>query len=329
MKTAMVNTTTGPISPDELGITLMHEHIVFGYPGWYGDASCAPDDRADSLNIGLGVMEEIKACGVKTFVDATPNDTGRDPLLLKEVSEKSGVNIVCATGYYYEGQGAPAYFKYRKSLGDAENEIYEMFMREITVGIGKTGVRAGVIKLASSNGIITDYEKMFFRAAVKAQKETGIPIITHTQNGTMGPEQARLLIEEGANPGQIMIGHMSDNTNIQYHREVLNQGVFDGFDRMGIQGIPGFPTDEEKYAVILGLIGIGYGDRIILSHDTVAKWLGRPYPEMREPIKSLMANWTPTHLLKNIIPFLKNAGVSEEQAQKILVGNPRRLFAGS
>jgi phosphotriesterase-related protein len=325
MNTPKVNTVTGQISPDDLGITLMHEHIVFGYPGWYGDHTCAPDNRKDSLDIGLKVMEDIKAWGVKTFVDATPNDTGRDPLLLKEISEKSGVNIVCATGFYYEDMGAPAYFKSRRGAGHAEDEIHEMFMREITEGIGDTGIRAGVIKLASSKDAITDYEKMFFKAAAKVQKETGIPIITHTQNGTMGPQQAQLLIDEGANPGQIMIGHMTDNTNIKYHVEVLSKGVFDGFDRMGIQGMRGFPTDQEKCAVILGLIGIGYCDKIILAHDTVAKWLGRP----QGPMHPMMKDWVPTHVLKNIIPFLKHAGLTEEQAHTLMVDNPRRLFAGN
>jgi phosphotriesterase-related protein len=329
MKTPMVNTVTGQISPDDLGITLMHEHIVFGYPGWYGDGTLAPYDRGAALADGLNTMEEIKAYGVKTFVDPTPNETGRNPELLREISETSGVNIVCTTGFYFEEMGAPAYFKFRSAVSDAGEEIYEMFMREITDGIGNTGIKAGAIKLASSKDMITDYEQMFFKAAARAQKETGVPILTHTQNGSMGPQQAQLLIDEGANSGQIMIGHMSDNTNIQYHVEVLNKGVFDGFDRMGIQGIEGFPMDTEKYAVILGLIGIGYLDRIMISHDTIAHWLGRPYPEMPEPITSLMENWSPTHLFKNIIPFLKNAGLTDDQANKILVENPRRFFSGS
>ena len=329
MTTPMVNTVTGQIPPKELGITLMHEHIVFAYPGWYGDCTLAPFDHEAALEAGLNTMEEIKACGVKTFVDATANETGRNPELLKEISEKSGVNIVCSTGYYFEGMGAPAYFKFRSAVSDAEKEIYDMFMQEITHGIGNTGIKAGAIKLASSKDEITDYERMFFKAAARVQKETNVPILTHTQDATMGPEQAQLLIDEGADPKQIMIGHMSDSTNIQYHVEVLNKGVFDGFDRMGIQGLEGFPMDTEKYAVILGLVGIGYVDKIIISHDSIAHWLGRPYPEMPEPIASLMANWTPTHLFKNIIPFLKNAGLTDEQADRILIGNPRSLFEGS
>jgi len=328
MKATAVNTVLGPISPDDLGITLMHEHIVFGYPGWYGDSTVAPFDRQAALEAGLDTMEQLKAYNVATFVDATPNETGRNPELLRDVSEKSGINIVCSTGFYYEGTGASAYFKFRNMVGDGEEQIYEMFMREITDGIGDTGIKAGAIKLASSKDVITDYEQMFFKAAAKAQRETGAPILTHTQDASMGPEQAQLLIDEGADPNRIMIGHMSDNTDIHYHMDVLSKGVFDAFDRMGIQGIEGCPMDIEKYAVILGLIGIGHLDKIIISHDSITYWLGRPVPDLPEPFRPMMENWSPLHLFKNIIPFLKNAGVTDEQVNTILVDNPRRFFGG-
>ncbi len=328
MKQTVVNTVTGPISPDDLGVTLMHEHVIFGYPGWYGDCTMAPFDREAAVSAGLETMAEVKAYGVKSFVDATPNETGRDPELLKEVSEKSGINIICATGFYFEDMGASPYFKFRNIVSDATEEIYEMFMTEITHGIGKTGIKAGVIKLASSKDMITDYERMFFKAAARAQKETGVPIITHTQGGSMGPEQAQLLIDEGADPARIMIGHMSDSTDIHYHMEVLNKGVYDAFDRMGIQIVEDCPMENEKYAVIMGLIGTGHINRIILSHDTIAYWLGRPSPELPEPFRPLLENWHVTHLFKNIIPFLKNAGISDEQVKTILEDNPRRLFKG-
>ena len=328
MKQTVVNTVTGPVSPDDLGITLMHEHVIFGYPGWYGDATIAPFDREAAVSAGLETMAEVKAHAVKTFVDATPNETGRDPELLKEVSEKSGVNIICATGFYFEEMGASPYFKFRNVVSDAVEEIYDMFMAEITRGIGKTGIKAGVIKLASSKGEITDYERMFFTAAARAQKETGVPIITHTQGGSMGPEQAQLLIDGGADPKQIMIGHMSDNVNINYHMEVLNKGVYDSFDRMGIQVVEDCPMDIEKYAVVMGLIGTGYLERIIISHDTIAYWLGRPNPEMPEFVRPLLENYHVTHVFKNIIPFFKNAGITDEQVDTIMRKNPRRLFKG-
>ncbi|MFO7964638.1 MAG: phosphotriesterase-related protein [Desulfobacterales bacterium] len=328
MKKNSVNTVTGPISPDDLGITLMHEHIIFGYPGWYGDSTMAPFDREAAVSAGLKTMEEIKSYGVASFVDATPNETGRDVMLLKEVSEKSGVNIICSTGFYFEGMGASPYFKFRSVVSDAVEEIHDMFMTEITRGIGKTGIKAGAIKLASGKDVITDYERMFFTAAARAQKETGVPIITHTQGGSMGPEQAKLLIEEGADPAQVMIGHMSDNVDVHYHMEVLKQGVYDSFDRMGIQVVEDCPMDIEKYAVIIGLIGTGHLDRIIISHDTIAYWLGRPNPELPEAYRPLLENYHITHVFKNILPFFKKAGITDEQVNTIMSENPRRLFAG-
>ncbi len=327
MSDVKVNTVLGPISPAEMGVTLPHEHITYGYPGWEGDQSVAPFDSKQIVKEALEMMEQLKAFGVKTFVDATPNDGGRFPDILREVSEKSGVNIICSTGYYYEEEGMPAYWKFRSSLGDVTGEIYELFCKEITEGIRDTGIKAGAIKVGTGNGKITDYERMMFEAAARVQKDTGVPIITHTQGGTMGPQQAELLVSAGADPKRIQIGHMSDNTDIRYQLETLKHGVYVAFDRMGIQVLAGCPMDEERYGVLVGLIGTGHADRIMISHDYIAHWLGRPLnvPEAALP---LIANWHPTHLFKNVIPALEKGGVRQEQIQTILVDNPRRLFAG-
>jgi phosphotriesterase-related protein len=173
--------------------------------------------------------------------------------------------------------------------------------------------------------VITDYEAMFFRTGAKAQRETGIPIITHTQEGTMGPEQAELLVAEGADPKRLQIGHMDGNTDIAYQLATLEHGVQISFDRFGIQGLVGAPMDEARTACLIGLLGMGYTDRILLSHDTVNLWLGRPlvFPES---VEQLLANWHITHLFDNIVPTLKNAGVTDEQIDQIFIENPKNLF---
>lgn len=327
MATVQVNTVCGPVPSSELGVTLVHEHIVFGYPGWEGDLTMAPFDRKEVVARTVQLMAELKAFGVRTVVDATPADGGRAPELCREISEKSGVHIVCATGYYFEAEGGHAYWKFRSSLCDIRQELYELFLKEVTEGIRGTGIKAGVIKVGSSKGAITDYEKAVFEAAARVQKETGVPIVTHTQEGTMGPEQARLLVEAGADPKRIQIGHMSDNTDIRYQIETLKHGVFVAFDRMGIQVLAGCPMDVERYAVLIGLVGIGYADRLMLSHDYVAHWLGRPLkiPEIALP---LIGNWHPTHLFKNVIPALKAGGVTDAHIRTMIKENPRRLFEG-
>jgi len=319
-----VNTVLGPISTDEMGMTLIHEHLTLAYPGWECDAMAAPYDREVIAKVCVEALEEAKAYGVKTMVDASPNDLNRDVELGKMVSERTGINIICATGLYMEAMGKPAYFKFRSQVFDATTEIYETFMKEITQGIGDTGVKAGVIKVGTGHGCISAYEEMVLKAAARAQKETGVPTITHTETGTMGPEQADLLISEGADPRRIMIGHIGGNANLQYHTSVLEKGVYIAFDRLGVDFL--FP-DTLRKACIIGLIGIGYANRIMLSHDYCPYWLGRPV-ELPDLVKGLLANWSYAHVFKNIIPALKQAGVSDDTIATMMVDNPRRLFAG-
>jgi phosphotriesterase-related protein len=328
MTAKKVNTVLGPVAPEDLGVTLMHEHVLYGYPGWEGDQSIAPFDSRAIVTNAVAVLKDLRAnFGLKTYVDATPNDGGRNVDVLKEVSEKSGVNIVCASGYYFEGEGSPTYWKFRASLGDIREELYELFMKEATVGIQGSGIKAGVIKIGSSMNQITDYEKLMFATAARVQKDAGIPIITHTQHGTMGPEQAALLIASGADAGQIQIGHMSDNLDMAYQEKTFGHGVYVAWDRMGLQGLVGCPMDEARYPVMIDLIRKGYGNRLMISHDFIINWLGRPLnlPEQAYP---LVANWHPSHLFKNIIPALKKGGVTNAQIKEILEDNPRRFFAG-
>jgi len=327
MNQTKVNTVSGQITPEELGITLVHEHICYGYPGWEGDQTIAPLNREQVVKNGVDTLLKLKELGVKTYVDATANDQGRQPEILKEIAEKSGVNIICSTGYYYEEEGGSAYWNFRSSLGDISDELYELFYTEVTQGIRDTGIKAGVIKVGSSKGEITDYEKKIFLAAARVQKETGVPVITHTTEGTMGPEQAKLLVEGGADPKRIQIGHMSDNLDVNYQIETLKYGVYVSWDRMGLQGLAGCPMDEQRYDTLAALIKKGYADKILISHDYIISWLGRPLkiPEQALP---LIAQWYPTHLFEHVIPALKQRGVTDEQIHTIIHDNPKRLFAG-
>ena len=319
-----VNTVLGTITPEQLGTTLMHEHMVLAYPGWDVDALCENLEFSELAKICADALGEVKQYGVKTVVDASPNDMWRNVELDRVVAEKTGLNIICATGMYYEAEGMPAYFKFRSQAMDIVTELYESFMQELTVGIGKTGIKAGVIKVATSHGVITPYEEKVIKAAARAQKETGVPILTHTQQGTMGPEQAALLMGEGVDPKKIVVGHMCGNASLEYQMSVIDKGVYVGFDRWGLEFF--FP-DNLRRATVLGLLGLGFADRIILSQDSNARWLGRAsvIPDFIQP---LIANWTYTHIFKDIIPQLKQAGVTETQVNQMLVENPKRIFGG-
>lgn len=321
-----VNTVMGPLSSDDLGKTYIHEHILFGYPGFHGDLSVAPFNWDSALQLSIDTIKPIMDnYGLKTIVDATPNECGRNVLFLKAVSEATGLNIIPASGYYFEGEGAPAYFKQRSGLTNILPEVIEMFTTEVTAGIEGTGIKAGVFKLASSHGEITPYEEVFFKAAAQVSSQEGIPIITHTQGGTMGAEQAELLIAAGADPKRVMIGHMCGNTDMQYHLNTLAKGVYISFDRFGLQVIAGCPTDNDRETLLAGLCAAGYADQIMLGHDAILNWLGRPVavPEQALP---LIANWNWNNIMANVIPAIKKMGVSDEQINMMLVENPKRFF---
>jgi phosphotriesterase-related protein len=302
----------------------MHEHMVLAYPGWDLDPFCEQLEPGQLANICAGALGEVKQYGVKTVVDASPWDLWRNVELDKAVAETTGLNIICATGVYYENEGMPAYLKFRSQTMDITAELYESFMREITVGIGKTGVKAGIIKVATSQGTITPYEEKVLKAAARAQKETGVPITTHTQQGTMGPEQAALLVGEGVKPEKIIIGHMCGNASLEYQMSVIDKGVNVGFDRWGIDFL--FPDNLRK-ATLLGLLGLGFANRVVLSQDCNARMLGRPFV-LPDFVQDLIANWNYTHIFKNIIPQLKQAGITDAQVGQMLVENPRRIFGG-
>src|SRR5699024_4789148 len=193
--TDSIEMVTGTIPIDEMGKTLIQEHFLFSYTDYEGDVTLGRFDKEEAVENDVTAARNVMEYGVKTVVDPTPNECGRNPKVLKEVSEITGLQIVCATGFYYEGEGAPPYFKFRQMLGTAEEDIYEMFITEVKDGIAGTEICPGIIKLASSKGEITPYEQMFFEAAARVHRETGILLVTHTQEGTMGLEQAKLLID--------------------------------------------------------------------------------------------------------------------------------------
>jgi phosphotriesterase-related protein len=321
-----IQTVQGLLDPDKLGITLIHEHFVCGHPGWEGDQTIAPFDRTVCVQKGLHMAEEIKKYGVKTVVDGTPNDLGRNPEILKEISEKGGINIVCASGYFAEAEGGSRYFRTLSQFADGLSMRYELLKKEVNDGIRDTGIKAGMLKLATGKGTITNYEEMFFKAAARVSKEDRIPIFAHTEEGTMGPEQADLLLSEGADPKLILIGHSCGNPDISYLTRILKKGVYIGFDRFGIEGVFGTPTDTERETALVDLISKGYGSQIMISHDWMNHWLSRPI--VNEIVPMILPKWKPTHIFENILPDLKKAGIKEEQISNILVDNPRRYLAG-
>jgi phosphotriesterase-related protein len=315
-----VETVLGRRRPSELGITLMHEHLIIGWPGWEFDAAAPAFDRVEVRRRCVERMLELKELGLRTMLDPCPMDLGRDVEIMAEVAQTTGVNIVCATGLYKEDQGAAPYFRFRANFSDAVAEMTESFVRELTVGIGSTGIKAGVIKVATGAHRVTDYERSVLTAAARAHRATGVPITTHTEEGTMGREQLDILTAEGVDARDVIVGHSCGNADLRYHVDLLDRGATLGFDRFGLEILH---PDRLRTAALIGLLGIGFERQIVLSHDTVWCWRGRPL----EVPKQLVSVWDPTHVFRRIIPRLREAGVPQTKIDTMLVDNPRRYFA--
>jgi phosphotriesterase-related protein len=321
-----INTVTGRIKPDALGTTLVHEHLLIGYPGWFMDARAPRFKRDEARARGVDKLQELRSLGVATFVDPCPMDLGRDVEFMAEVSQRSGVQIVCATGAYKQDQG----ITYTFGALD-EKEIEEIYVKELTEGIGETGIRAGLVKVATGAHKISDYERKLLRAAGRAAVRADVPVLTHTDEATCGLEQIAALAEAGVRPHRILVGHSDSREDHAYQRALAERGAYVGFDRFGLESLL---ADEVRIEGVLKMIDAGYLRSVCISHDaTCAAWLGRPSFDGKrvlppEVISRALPNWEPGHIFRRVLPQLRERGLSEVQLQTLMVENPARYFRG-
>lgn len=321
-----LNTVTGAVSPDDLGLTLVHEHLLIGYPGWAMDALAPAFRRADAASRGVDRLLELRHLGVSTFVDPCPMDLGRDVEFMAEVSQRSGVRVVCATGAYTELEGLTYTFR-----ALSVEEITEIYVKELTDGIGATGIRAGFVKVATGAPEISPYERKLLVAGGRAAAAVGCPVLTHTEDARCGLEQIAILTEQGVPTHRILVGHCDGREDHDYRRALADQGVYVGFDRFGLDAII---HDETRVDGVCRMIDDGYTTSVCISHDAIcAGWLGRPVFRGRrvttpQAIAAANPNWAPTHLFKHILPRMRARGVSDADIQALLVENPRRYFRG-
>ena len=321
MALTKIQTTTGTAEPNELGRTLIHEHVLIGYPGWELDARAPKFKRNDAMIRAVDQMHELQSHGVGTFVDPCPMDFGRDPVFLAELAQKSGMRIICTTGAYFEAEGNTYTFRHMPM-----EELVAIYIQEIEQGIGETGIKAGAVKIATGDGVVSDYERKLVIAGARAAKATGVPVISHTQNASCGHDQIDLVTGEGCPAEQLVVGHSDGTTDFDYQKSLADRGAFVGFDRFGISL---FQPDEVRIANIIKMIAAGHLTRVLMSHDSISCWLGRPFPYASsfEAMQEMLPNWRSNHIFKEILPKMRTAGVTEEQIETILVDNPKRLFS--
>ena len=320
--TAEVETVRGTISTDELGVTLMHEHvfvlspeIIANYPEGWGDEQAREDAAVEKLNA-------LKAAGVDTIVDPTVIGLGRYIPRIQRVAARTDLRIVAATGVYTYGD-VPMYFHFTgpgTALGGPEPMV-DMFVRDITEGIAGTGVKAAILKCATDEkGMTPDVERVL-RAVAQAHRATGAPITTHTHAHTRrGLEQQRIFAEEGVDLTRVIIGHSGDTTDLDYLEELIGAGSYLGMDRFGLDNILSF---SDRVDTVARMCERGHADKMVLAHDASCyiDWL----PEAALPV--VLPNWHYLHIHNDVLPALRQRGVSERQIATMLVDNPRAIFS--
>ena len=311
MPNTTVQTTTGSAPIDDLGRTLIHEHVLVGFPGWDLDAKAPPFVRDEVMARALDQMQELLDLGVRTFVDPCPMDLGRDVEFLAELSQRSGMRIVCTTGAYFEEAGNTYTFRHLPV-----EDITEIYVQEIEEGIGGTPIRAGAVKIATGEGQVTEYERKLLTAGARAAK------------ATCGHDQIDIVTGEGVPAHRLLVGHSDGTEDSDYQRSLAERDAYVGFDRFGIQL---FCPDEIRVRNLIRLAQAGHLQRILVSHDSIVCWMGRPLPiaPSFEAVLEMLPDWRSTHIFRKIIPQLLEGGLSKDDIETLLVENPRRFFAGA
>jgi phosphotriesterase-related protein len=314
---ADIPTTAGPVAADDLGVTLVHEHLLtaseavrFQWPHLY-------DPEAELAR----AVEETRSAqrhGVQTICDPSCMDLARDVRLNARVTQETGMRFVMATGIYGQHYTfLPHFFQSRDVdfLADA-------FVHDLEVGIQGTDVRAGFLKCACDEPGLTDDVQKVHRAVAQASLRTGAPIMAHSRPASRtGLDQMALFAEEGVDPAKVQVAHTGDTDDLDYVEELLETGCFIGMDRYGLDII--LPT-EQRNATVLELARRGHTDRMMLGQDACATidW----YPE--ELVRQMAPKWRFALIFDEILPALLRDGLSNEDVDTMLVENPRRWLGG-
>ncbi|MGH2382935.1 MAG: phosphotriesterase family protein [Candidatus Limnocylindria bacterium] len=294
-------TTGGVISTDELGLCYPHEHLLCAPPDELPDS----DLHLDSEEASLQELSFFQAAGGRSIVEMTPRGYGRDPDGLRRLGEKSGVQIICATGWHKEAYSRP--WVEGRSVANIAAEM----VRDLSHGVGDPPVRAGVIKVGTSLDAITPLERTVIKAAARASLETGAPISTHTDGGTMARAQAELLLAEGVDPGRISIGHADRRLDWDEHRAIMDLGVALIYDQLGKEK---YAPDATRIEFIMRLVDAGFGDRLLLSGDLARKSYLPSYGTGGGPGL--------TFILWRFLPWLRSEGLNEQAITTLTVRNP-------
>ena len=332
-------TVNGAISPNDLGTTLIHEHLFMdsstilqkhGYsPESAAEFDCCvatearwnpgvhPDNyRFVEVDVIAEDVAEYKRCGGATVVDCTPIDLGRNPVAVREIANAAGIQAVVGSAYYLEATHER--FVRDRPTRDIANEI----IHEFTDGIAETGIRPGIIGEIGTSNPTTRSEERVLEAAAAAAVATGLPVSVHIQPwGWEARRVLRVLTEQGMPASRIILNHM--NTAISddwYQANLLESGANLAYDLFGFDhslwGLGRYaPSDFDVAGKVADLIRRGFRDQLLVSQDIGVRTRLRRY-----------GGWGYSHILRHVVPLLKKNGVTDQDISALLVVNPRRIL---
>lgn len=314
-----VETVRGPVEGADLGTTLAHEHVFVLTADSHAQWDTDWDEDAQVAG-AVERLRELAAAGVRTIVDPTVDGLGRDVRRIARVNEQvPELNIVVATGVYTYTE-VPSYFAYRgPGIMDLPETMDALFVRDIEQGIQGTGIKAGVLKCAIDHQGLTGGVERVLRAVAKAHLRTGRPVMVHTHPGTRtGLEVQRVLTEEGVAPSAVQLAHSGDSTDADHLSRLADAGYQLGMDRFGIDLEMTF---EDRVGIVATMVERGYAGSMVLSQDASCHidWIS---PDLM----AMLPNWHYLHVLRDVVPALRERGVTQEQLDAMLVGNPRRFL---
>jgi phosphotriesterase-related protein len=310
-----VETVNGPIDVEELGFTLIHEHfrttdegVRFQFPHLY-------DEQAE-WDAAMADADAVKGHGVKTVVEPSALFLNRDAAFSKRIADESGLQVVLATGVYTYDHLPQAL------MNRSEDQLADVFVHEIEHGIQGTGIKPAFIKCAADEPGLTPNVEKVHRAAARASNRTGKPIMAHSRpaSGT-GPEQMRIFAEEGVHPGKVQVAHTGDTDDLDYIERLLDTGCWIGMDRYGLDI---FLPIEPRNATVLALLERGYADRMFLSQDFCSSIDWFPIEVQQYLKENEVPKWSMTLLFEEVIPELKERGMTDDQLDQMMVENPTR-----
>jgi phosphotriesterase-related protein len=316
---SLIPTAKGTVDSGALGRTLMHEHVFVITPEVLQNY---PEEWDEQLRVDDAVakLTALKAAGIDTIVDPTVIGLGRYVPRIVEIAARVDINIVVATGIYtYDS--VPKYFRIRGPVMgmDLPDPMLDMFVRDITEGIADTGVRAAFLKCAIDEPGMTKDVARIMRAVAHAHLATGAPVMVHTEPAQhRGLDVHELLTKEGVDPANVLLAHSGDSADADHLSALADLGYLLGMDRFGVDAIAPF---EQRVAIVATLIERGYAERMVLAHDAACffDWIDPSFLAMTP-------NWHYLHITSDVLPALRERGVTEDQIDTMLVANPRRWF---